>query len=270
MTRDAVHPFDQAITLAGDPAGARDGDLGKGYANMVGPFGGTIAAALLQAVMEHPQRLGNPIASTVNFAGPIADAPFTVRAEPVRTNRSTQHWNLLLEQGGQIAVTGSVVCATRHDSWSDNERSMPQVAAPETLPMFANPASPVWTRRYDLRFASGQWGLDPVPPSDSQTHVWVRDAEPRPLDFLSLMAMSDVFFPRVFLRKQTFCPAGTITLSTYFHATPDSLAKAGTDYLLGIAQARRFHQGYFDQGAELWSRDGELLVTSSQMVYFKV
>ena len=35
------------------------------YWNMIGPFGGITAAATLNAVMQHPQRLGAPI--SLNF-----------------------------------------------------------------------------------------------------------------------------------------------------------------------------------------------------------
>ena len=59
---------------------------------MVGPFGGITAAQMLQAVLQHPQRLGDPVSLTVNFAAALADGPFTVQARPARTNRSTQHW----------------------------------------------------------------------------------------------------------------------------------------------------------------------------------
>ena len=33
--------------------------------------------------------------------------------------------------------------------------------------------------------------------------------------------------------------------------------------------AQRFRNGFFDQGAHLWSESGHLLATSNQIVYFK-
>lgn len=58
-------------------------------------------------------------------------------------------------------------------------------------------------------------------------------------------------------------------MTTYFHADAESLARQGDRALLGVARANRFHRGFFDQSAELWGADGELLVTTHQMVYFK-
>jgi hypothetical protein len=73
----------------------------------------------------------------------------------------------------------------------------------------------------------------------------------------------------VFVRRQELVPAGTITLTTYFHADAATLAAQGDKPLLAQARAARFFKGYFDQGAELWGSDGELLATSHQLVYFK-
>ena len=63
-----VHPLDEALQLSAsaDSVGQYQGQTHAGYWNMVGPFGGTTAATLLQAVMQHPQRLGDPLSLTVN------------------------------------------------------------------------------------------------------------------------------------------------------------------------------------------------------------
>lgn len=97
----------------------------------------------------------------------------------------------------------------------------------------------------------------------------MRDRHARHLDFAALTAVSDIFYPRVFLRRGAVSPAGTISLTTYFHADGSDLAAIGDDFVLARAHANRFSRGYFDQSAQLWSRAGELLVTTHQMVYFK-
>ena len=77
------------------------------------------------------------------------------------------------------------------------------------------------------------------------------------------------FDPRVYLRRGAPSPAGTISLTTYFHADEAELSYVGDDFVLCRAQANRFSNGFFDQSAEIWSRDGRLLVTTHQLVYFK-
>ncbi len=97
----------------------------------------------------------------------------------------------------------------------------------------------------------------------------MRDDPPRPLDFLSLTALADVFFPRVWRRRARMTPAGTVSMSVYFHAGADELAATGEGYLLGQARAQSFFNGFFDQSAELWNEAGHLLATTHQVVYFK-
>lgn len=83
------------------------------------------------------------------------------------------------------------------------------------------------------------------------------------------MAISDCFFPRIFIRKQQRSPIGTVSITTYFHANQESLARHGSEHLLAEAQAQIYTQGFFDQVGKLWGTGGELLATTHQMVYFK-
>src|SRR5690606_16843125 len=124
-----------------------------------------------------------------------------------------------------------------------------------------------WTRCYEMRFIDG--GPD-MPINDeypSQTRLWVRDHPSRPMDFLSLAAICDVFFPRIIVRRPPFSPAGTVALTSYFHADAAELAEIGTQPVLGVARGQRFGKGFFDQSAEIWSGAGTLLASSHQMVY---
>ena len=84
-----------------------------------------MATLNLSSVLEHPARLGDPSALTVNFASPLADGDFEITARPVRTNRSTQHWSLELSQGGEVAATATAVFAQRRPTWSAPEAGPP-------------------------------------------------------------------------------------------------------------------------------------------------
>jgi hypothetical protein len=64
-------------------------------------------------------------------------------------------------------------------------------------------------------------------------------------------------------------PAGTISLTTHFHADSALLSSQGTNHVLGIARASKFSLGYHDQSAEIWSDKQQLLATSHQVVYYK-
>lgn len=275
MTSTTIHPLDEALQLASDAPGQYQGQTHAGYWNMVGPFGGITAATLLRAVMEHPGRLGDPLSLTVNYAGALEAGAFTVQATPVRTNRSTQHWTLSILQPGAdgapvVTTTATAVTALRRETWSMADMPMPEVPPPAQQARIPNGFGLEWLNRYEMRPIAGAipqaWdgGGD-----HSLSQLWMRDAPPRPLDFCALTALADLFFPRVWLRRARHVPAGTVSITVYFHASAAQLQATGTGYLLGQARGQEFRNGFFDQTVQLWNEAGTMLATSHQIVYYK-
>ncbi|MCW4385578.1 thioesterase family protein [Salinibacterium sp. SYSU T00001] len=262
------HPFDDAVALEPLGDGRYAGRTHPAYANMVGPFGGITAAVLLRAVELHREVLGSPLSLTVNFAGPVADGPFEVVAEPVRTNRTTQHWSIALTQEGVVATTATAVFGLRRPTWSATETPAPTAPTAETLDRQQLPPAIVWAQNYEMRFVDGLITPGAEHP-DSVSTLWMRDSPPRPLTFASFAALCDVYYPRVYLRRGEMSPAGTVSLTIYFHADAAEVSAQGEAHLLGSARAHRFSEGFFDQTAHLWGRDGVLLATTHQLVYFK-
>lgn len=262
------HPFDQAITLA--PAGE---DIYRGstsplYWNAISPFGGTTVAVLLQAMLSHPRRLGDPLALTVNFAGPIRQGEFTVRVHPVRTGRTTQHWQMEIRQGNDAEplITGTAVFAERRNAWSDTESNMPAADEPEGIERYASPAKVPFLERYDVRYVD----CDPLAGgSESDTQCWIGDVPARPLDFTSIAAHCDTFIPRLFVRKGGPTPIATVSLTINFHADSEALRKVEGHHTFATAKANAFNGGYYDQEGKLWSRNGILLATTHQMVWYR-
>jgi acyl-CoA thioesterase len=261
--------FDQAVALKRLGTGRYSGNTHTAWLNMVGPFGGMTAAVLLQAVMQHTDRLGNPVSLTVNFCAGVAEGAFEVTAKPARTNRSTQHWLIELVQGNEIVITATAVTATRRNTFSSNESPMPAVASAQSL-LRAQPPKLPWTQRYDMRPITGYlptvWDDQE---GDTLTQLWVRDVQERSLDFVSLTAIADSFFPRVYLRRKTFVPIGTVSMTVYFHVDSLELTALGSTFVLGQANAQCFFNGFFDQTAQIWSEAGTLLATTHQIVYYK-
>jgi len=266
-----VHAFDAAIALAPQGDGVWQGHTSPAYANMIGPFGGITAAQALNAVLQHPQRLGEPVAFTLNFAAALHDGAFAALSRPARTNRSTQHWVVELRQGEQTVATATAVTALRRETWGATEATLPEVPRPADVLPPSRAGRVEWLNRYDMRFIDG--GFPPVwdgaDEQDSRTQLWMRDNPPRPLDFASLTALADVFFPRIWRRRAKLTPLGTVSMTVYFHCSAAQLQATGTGYLLGQAQAQAFRDGYFDQTAQLWNEAGHLLATTHQVVYYK-
>ncbi|MFT3716469.1 MAG: thioesterase family protein [Gordonia sp. (in: high G+C Gram-positive bacteria)] len=262
-----AHVFDDAVAVKPGENGVFHAHTHDAYNNMVGPYGGITAATVVHALQQHPDALGDPLALTLNYAAPVANGAWDLHTEIVRTNRTNQHWTFRIVQNDATVSTGSAVFGPHRDTWSDTEAVRPEAPAPMEVEDKDFPDFIAWDKNYEMRFVTG-WLDGSVKTDDSTSTVWLRDRPERPLDYPALASMADAFFPRAFLRHGTYLPAGTISLTTYFHASPDELAAHGTGHLLGTARAARFAGGHFDQDAQLWGGD-VLLATTHQLVYFK-
>lgn len=275
-----THPFDQAIALALLGQDRFAGRTSAAYWNMVGPFGGITAATVLHAVQQQTC-LGVPVALTLNYAAAVQEGAFTVHARAARTNRATQHWVVEITQPDaqgqpQVAVTATVLTAEPRATWGISDTPMPQVAPPGDALERPWTSPLAWVRNYDVRQIQGalpqRWD-DAVstlgPDEASLSRIWMRDSPARALDHCSLAALADVFFPRVYLRRPSRVPAGTVSMTVYFHADPAQLRAQGDAFVLGQARAHAFRGGFHDQSAQLWGQDGTLLATSVQLVYYK-
>lgn len=265
-----THPFDIATRL--EPIGegkwlARTSDA---YWNMVGPFGGLVAALLFKSAYADPGRQGEPVALTVNFCAAVTKGEMRITARPARTNRSTQHWTMEMLQGDECVATATAMFGARPDTFAHHPAVMPDATSFEALPRFPAPGLG-WIERYDLRFTEGNagWTGGGEEPADSHSLLWIASDPPRPLDFIGLVALCDIFFGRIIHVRQRMVPFGTVSMTAYFHATEANLASQGAAPVLGQADARIFDRGFHDQSAELWGSDGRLLATSRQLVYYR-
>jgi acyl-coenzyme A thioesterase PaaI-like protein len=268
----AAHPLDVDTALEPLGDGAFRGRASARYCNVGGSFGGFVSAIALKAALLHPARIGEPIALTVNFAGPLADGELAVRARPARTNRSTQHWMIEVAQGGDVVATATAVFAVRRQTWCSTESMFPQVPSFDEVEPLPPGRSTPWMRNYDMRFIRGtaSAAARPEAPWDSVTTMWIRDDPPRPLDYVSLATICDAFFPRIYVRRPDIQPFGTtVSLTTYFHVDSAMMAAHGDRELLGTARALQFRSGYCDQTAEIWTPAGDLVAATHQTALFR-
>jgi len=188
-----MHPLDVALRMTPQHDGSLSAQAPAAYWNMVGPYGGITAAQMLQAVLQHPEVLGEPLSITVNYAGPVEAGEQRIEAIPVRTNRSTQHWTVAMGRrtaDGEMVVstTATVITAVRRETFSLDDVALPAMPAPESCERFNTAGGGgEWLQRYDMRVVQG---AIPKTWDDSQresiSQLWVRDDPPRPLDFPGL------------------------------------------------------------------------------------
>lgn len=268
----ALHPFDRATQVT-QTDGRWQGAASADYFAFVGPFGGVTAATLLRAIMVQPECAGDPLSITVNLCAPVASGPFDLDVRLIKATRSTQHWMVELSQGdGGVAAFATAVFAQRHPSWSHQAAKAPSAPPFDQVAALPNTGIAPWVGQYQFRFVEGQptyAGEPHAVPMSAFSKMWLSDATPRQIDFLSLLSLSDTFFARIFHARGTIVPIGTVSITTTFHADAVDLTAEDTTMVLGVADANIFHKSFSDQTGELWSPGGRLLATTSQVVYFK-
>lgn len=263
----APHPFDAGIALEPISETGFRGTASPHYWNEVGPFGGMTAAVMLNAVLVHPKRLGDPVAITINYAAPMARAGFTLETRIVRTTRTTQHWTLEIIQEGQSVVTATSVFATRRETWARNEIALPaQLPDADDVPALDRGSTMPWFRQYELRPVRN---LGSSADPQVHTHAWIRDLPPRSLDYAALASICDSVMPWMFRRRKQAIPVSTVSLSVYFHTRGEELARVGEQMVYTRSYGQVCHAGFMDSNAQVWSRDGVLLATTQQMMWVR-
>ena len=200
MLTKTPHLFDDATQVtAGDSRW--QGQTSEDYWAFVGPFGGCTAATILRALIDHPQRAGDPLALTVNYlrAGRARRRSISTCAWSRPTARS-QHWCVEMTQGGgEVSTLATAVFAERRPSWSHQQATFPGANA-----VRADAALPAGRRRPGSSSmisassrASRSSAASPRAPVEAYSKLWIGDRVPRKIDMLSLMSMSDAFFGRV-------------------------------------------------------------------------
>lgn len=266
-----THPFDRATQVAAVDGHWR-GTASEDYFAFVGPFGGATAATMLRAIMAQPECAGDPLSVTVNLCAPVARGTFDLKLRLMKATRSTQHWMVELSQDDGVAAFMTAVFAARRPSWSHQPAKIPPAPPFDQVKPFPDSGVAAWVRQYQFRFVEGtpNYGSGPHEGLGSPySRMWLSDTQPRRIDFLSLLSMSDTFFARIFHVRSEIVPIGTVSMTTVFHADAADLAAENTTMVLGAADAKVFHKSFSDQTGELWSPSGRLLATTSQVVYFK-
>ena len=265
-----LYELDRSLVLAHDGKGGWQGETSPAYGNRVGPYGGWIAALLLKAILdEKPQ--GEPLSLTVTFLGGCADGALTGSTRLLRRSRTNEHWTAEFSDSAGAAVAHAVASFGLRRPTVTIGNIAPPAPAPEPDSIPPRPSfgsnGPGFFNRYDARqfvglpFKSG---------TSSESRAWVKDADNRPLDWVSLAAQADAPIPRIFLVTARPSPIATLSMSVYFHATPEAFAEVGGDYILIDAICNSGHDGFHDQSVRLWSRSGKLLATSEQVVWYNV
>ncbi|MCA0144645.1 acyl-CoA thioesterase II [Blastococcus sp. LR1] len=236
-------------------------DVGNGILN----GGYLLATAGRAAVLESPHE--HPVAMSASYLRAGAGGPATLAVTPGPAGRTLAHSLVTLADDGGPVITVQATTATLVEGPSEYSSPMPDVPGPDQcLDMAANAhlaAVPIQlpglTRHVESRLdpATAMWALG-RPSEDPVLRAWVRFADGRPADPLSLLLFADVLPPTSFATgRMGWAP--TVQLQVLVRALP------APGWCLVEARASEIAGGWSDEDYRIWDSTGRLVAQSRQL-----
>lgn len=258
------------FTLTPAGAGRWSTQAGPEWKNPNGPLWGGYPVGLCMAVLQaEPDAVGEPLSITLTYVAALTEGAIDIRTRRLRQGGSIGVWEVDLRPAGAegTSVHAIVTLARRPSTPPFAFAEMPQAPDPDSLPQ---PQSPGGVRHFGAQaFERRTAETFPIKPSaDSRSLAWVRPrrgAWTKPL----LGMLTDNSPPRAFYAFGHDVMTTTLSLTVYLHATEAEVAAAGSDYLLVEYEGRVGGGGASDERSSYWRRDGKLLATSEQLVWYR-
>tara|TARA_R110000824_G_scaffold38856_1_gene118227 strand:- start:2613 stop:3410 length:798 start_codon:yes stop_codon:yes gene_type:complete len=231
-------------------------------------FGGWVAAIAGRAVTMHHECRGPLVSEQMTFMTGVGPGEVRLSVKLLRAGASTQFWRVELSQNGSLTNVADIVTSTRRPTELDYQMTMPTVKSPQDSISLrsANPMAPEWISHYDQRIAQGI----PLSVNESpEAFVWIKEADGRPVDRVSLLSICDTPLPRTFYVSEQYHPGSTVSMATYIYASEEDLAATASDFMLLRVTGASVRNSATDGRAELWSQSGILLAVSSQIGFFR-
>jgi acyl-CoA thioesterase len=226
-----------------------------------GPNGGYIGAIIVRALSFDAVLDSRALRSvTIHYLGRPSAGPAELHVEADRHGRSVSFVRARLGQEGRTLASAAAVFADDRPGIELDRVGPPEVPAPEEIePLPDAPEGPPFARQLDYRFARGGRlfsGAD-----EALTGGWLRFRDERPLDAAALVALCDAWFPAVFAVMPKPLPVPTLELTVHLRGR----LPRPVDWTLGRYGTRLARDGFLEETAEIFTRDGELLAESRQL-----
>ena len=268
--QSGAHLFDQALALARvkttDHRAAYEGQVHPSFRNINDPYGGWSAAVLARAILDTCDPELELVSLTTDYLSVPSGGRLQIDVDCDRSGRRTEFWRAVLTGRADTSPANRAIAilARRRDTLEWTEGSSPDVPPPEDCHTIDLPMA--WNRVIEIKPT-----MDFPMSMDVDTHFssWVRFTPGRELDSVALVALADTPMPRLFQVIGRQESVATVSMTVYLHATSADYAAVGDDYLLVDTRGARGGRGFYDQHATIWSRDGRLLVTTQQIVWYR-
>jgi acyl-CoA thioesterase len=257
--------FARASAVARVRDGVYAADLGAGWTQGPGIYGGLSGAVVLRAMAHEAQ--GRPVRSlSLQYCAPLPPGPCRIEVTPERAGTGASFLSARVQADDRLQVHAIGAFGTDRPADLDEDHVRPpSVPPPEDVPGFPPdlPGIPTFIRNWDLRFAYG------APPysgaASSRVGAWIRPREPEPLDAALALALLDVLPPAILARETRPRPVTTMALHAHFlDAFPRADLPPDAFYWLDV-HSLVTRAGHSDEEVRLFDRDGRLLALARQL-----
>lgn len=257
-----TYEYDEAIDLAGDDnqaAFAQRWTMGPGYAH----GGYLMSVALAAAAKASPQP--DAVTMSAHFVRPGRVGSATVPTKLVKAGRSLATVEADIVQNDKVVVA---TITTFGNLSSASEVSFQSVTMPDIpdrelclrADLASNPLVPKMAENLELLLTPDSIAWTRGDSLDDATMMgWVRFADHRPIDEVSLPMFADALPPPVF-SVGAFAPwTPTIELTLHIRRIPD------TEWLRVAFRTDLIGGTFFESSGTLWDDEGRLVAMSRQL-----
>ncbi len=257
-----INRFDRDTAVQGIGGGVYSTELREGWNIVDGPNGGYVAAIIARAMgceIADPTRTLRSL--TVHFLTRPYFETATISVRIERTGRSVSNVSATMRQGDRLLCTALAAFSVPLDSphsWTMEfpvEADRPGCDERPALP----PAARNWKTdlQYDAPFFSGR--------GTARVAGWIRTLDPRPLDAIALVAISDALPPAPFPRINAPMMVPTIDLTVHIRADLPHPTMAANESVFAEFVTNHIADGFNDEDGFMWAPDGTLLAQSRQL-----
>jgi acyl-CoA thioesterase len=255
-------PFDTDTAVTLTAPGTYAAELAEHWNVILGPNGGYLAAVVARAMTEEVADPTRGLRSiTVHYLRRPEFGPVSLDVEVLRTGRSLSSVSATMRQGDQPICTALAAFSVPWDSPVAWARTMPETARVDNSDPAWSPPTHIGNFDTELHVDAPLFSGE----GSSRTAGWIRTVEPRPLDGIELVAISDALPPAIFPRVSDRMAVPTIDLTVHIRAALPHAGLAVDDRIYAEFTTDHVADGFIEEDGTMWAPDGTLLAQSRQL-----
>ncbi|MGN9847469.1 thioesterase family protein [Nonomuraea sp. H19] len=262
MQQTTVHHFDQDTRSTPAGTDTYTAQLTDRWNTASGnPNGGYLMAVGVRALQQHSE-LPDPLVASAFFLRPGTPGEAQIHVETVRQGRRTSTSEARMHQDGKeiLRIVATFADLEQADGRTLSLATMPDLPTPDELvDPLADIALPGITvaDRVEYRVTQPPGWLLGQPSGDPSMTFWMRFADGREPDLVSLPFLADAAYPAVMELGEL--PSATIELTIHLRNRP------APGWLACQINTRHLTGGFHEEDCDIWDSQGTLIAQSRQL-----